>query len=307
MGGTGFIGGHLAEYFFAEGEISKGLFRKGTHLRIMDQCGVQCLEADLRDRHSLHEPLDMVDVVYSIASPPPGLSREEYSEFNRVGLGNLLAEAHEHGVKTFVHLSCLDVYGFRPGGLIEGGRSPRPSEDYQVSKLEGERIVTEFGRSHPEIEVRVVRAARAVGSRDAIIVTPMLKMIERGRVILPQGSSTRSSVAHPKDVAQALLRAANSKVGSPLQIKSFDVSLDELAKSLVKASGKNVEIRQHGVFSGNSSVPRRAAEAMGAGLTLEVQEDWKAVGYSPAFDLEKTVTEVSAWRNKEPWVTKDLA
>lgn len=307
VGGTGFIGGHLAEYFFAEGEISKGLFRKGSHLRIMDQCGVQCLEADLRDRQSLHEPLDMVDVVYSIASPPPGLSRQEYSEFNRVGLGNLLAESHEHGVKTFVHLSCLDVYGFRPGGAIEGGRPPHPSDDYQSAKLEGELVVTEFGESHPELQVRVVRAARAVGSRDTTIVTPILKMIERGRVILPQGSSTRSSVAHPKDVAQALLRVANSRIGSPLRIKSFEVSLEELAKSLVKASGKSVEIRQQGVFSGGSSITRHAAEAMRAGLTLGVQEDWKAVDYSPAFDLEKTVTEVSAWRNKEPWVTKDLA
>ena len=72
VGGTGFIGGHLAEYFFKEGEISKGIFRKGSHLRIMDQCGIQCIEADVMDRHTLHEPLDMVDVVYNLASPPPG-------------------------------------------------------------------------------------------------------------------------------------------------------------------------------------------------------------------------------------------
>jgi nucleoside-diphosphate-sugar epimerase len=307
VGGTGFIGGHLAEYFFAEGEISKGVFRKGSHLRIMDQCGIQCLEADIGDRHSLHEPLDAVDVLYFLASPPPGRTREEYSEFNRVGLGGMLEEAHEHGVKTFVYLSCLGVYGLRPGGPIEKGRLPRPSDDHESSKLEGEGMVRDFGKRHPELQVRVVRAARTIGSRDPAIVTPILKMVGRGRVILPQGSSARNSVTHPKDVAQALLRAANSQIDAPLQVKSFDVSLEELAESLVRASGKSVEIKRQGVLSGKSLVARDAAEAMGGGLTLEEQDLWKTVAYSPVFDLEKTVAEVSAWHNKEPWVTRDPA
>jgi len=90
VGGTGFIGGHLAEYFFAEGEISKGIFRKGSHLRIMDQCGIQCIEADIMDRHTLHEPLDMVDVVYNLASPPPGRGHGDMkstSSSTRMGSG----------------------------------------------------------------------------------------------------------------------------------------------------------------------------------------------------------------------------
>ena len=87
VGGTGFIGGHLAEYFFAEGEISKGIFRKGSHLRIMDQCGIQCLEADLLDKESLHEPLEMVNVVYNLASPTPDHEGQE-GDFLEV-IGNL--------------------------------------------------------------------------------------------------------------------------------------------------------------------------------------------------------------------------
>ncbi|HKT21556.1 MAG TPA: hypothetical protein VJR06_02890, partial [Nitrososphaerales archaeon] len=59
------------EYLFQQGEISKGVFRMGSHLKIMDTNGVQGLEADLTDHHSLHEAMEGVDVVYNLASPMP--------------------------------------------------------------------------------------------------------------------------------------------------------------------------------------------------------------------------------------------
>lgn len=308
VGGTGFIGGHLSEYFFAQGEISKGIFRKGSHLKIMDQCGIQCIEADIADRHSLHEPLDMVDVVYNLASPPPGRRREEYVRFNEIGLRNLLEEAHEHGVKSFVHLSTLDVYGFGSGRSVGAGRVPRPSGEYQNSKLEGERIVAEFGRTNPELQVRVVRAAKAVGSREPGVVVPILTMAERGQVILPPSSSARFSMSHPKDIAQALLKAAAS-AGDPglLQVKSFDASIDELANAILGSIGKRAELKRQGVFSGKSLVEQYAADEIKAGLSLEEQDSPRKIGYAPAFSLEKLATEVSEWYRKEPWVTQDLA
>ena len=89
------------------------------------------------------------------------------------------------------------------------------------------------------MKVRIVRAAKAVGSRDTTIVIPILKMIERGKVVLPSGGSVKMSFTHPKDVAQALLKAATSAGDwTPYLVKSFDVSLGELAKALVRASGK---------------------------------------------------------------------
>ncbi len=272
----------------------------------MDQCGIQCLDADIMDRHTLHEPLQMVDVVYNLASPPPGRTHEEYARFNNEGLRNLLEEAVEHGTKTFVHLSTLDVYGFGMGRTITKERLPQPTDDYQRAKLDGEAIVAEFGRAHPELQVRIVRAAKAVGSRETTIVTPILKMIGQGKVVLPSGGSARLSVTHPKDVAQALLRAASS-VGdwTPYQIKSFDVSADELTGALMKAIGKTAEVRHQGVFSGKSLVAQYAADVIKAGLTLEEQDSSKRIAYSPVFDLDKVVTEVSAWYRKEPWVTKD--
>ena len=61
LGATGFMGGHLVEYLFKQGEISRGTFRAGSHLKILDSSGVQGVEADLLDHHSLHEALEGVE------------------------------------------------------------------------------------------------------------------------------------------------------------------------------------------------------------------------------------------------------
>jgi hypothetical protein len=87
-------------------------------------------------------------------------------------------------------------------------------------------------------------------------------------------------------------------------VKSFDLSVDELARSLVSAGGKNVEVKQQGVFSGRGLIAQYPAEEIKAGLTLAEEDSAKKLAYSPAFSLEKVVMEVSAWYRKEPWVTK---
>jgi nucleoside-diphosphate-sugar epimerase len=278
----------------------------------MDKCGVQCLEADLMDRRTLHEPLDMVDVVYNLASPPPGRPQEEYHKFNNEGLKNLLEEANEHGVKTFVHLSTLEVYGFGQKTAIEEGAPVSPTNQYQRAKLESERIICDFAKtSGSEMKVRVVRAARAIGSRDGTLATPLLKMIEGGKVVLPSGSFAKVSFSHPKDIAQALLRSAssNGKGAETLLVKSFDASIEEVSGALIRASGKPAVVKRSGVFSGKTLLPAYTVEQLRAGLTLSdnLQQSWKKVNYVPVYGPEEVAADIAEWYRKEPWTTEDLA
>jgi len=304
VGGTGLIGGHLAEYFFKEGEISKGIFRKGSHLKIMDQCGVQCLEADLNDRNTLHEPLDMVEAIYNLASPPPTARDEEFAKFGK-GLNNLLEEANEHGVKTFVHLSCLDVYGNT--GPITDRTVPNPKDGYQRAKLDAENTVIAFGQKNPDLKMRVVRAARVVGPRDKTITVPILRMAESGKVLLPREASKPMALSHPKDLAQALLRAASYSGGiQSVLVKSFDASLEEYSKAILAASSKKAEIKQAGLMSGKTIIPEYAQGQIRALRTIGNQDSWSKMGFAPSYTVQRTAEEVSEWLRKDPWATKDL-
>ena len=301
VGATGFIGGHLVEYLFQQGEISKGIFRKGSHLKIMDANGVQGIEADLSDRHSLHDAMEGVDVVYNLASPMPD-SDSGFFSTGTEGLLNLLEVAAEAKAKSFVHLSTLDVHGF--GTRKVSLHDPfKPSNAYQRSKAEAERLLQEFSKRSSQPKVTIIRSAKAVGSRDESLVVPILRMIEAEKVMLPAGALM--SYSHPIDIAQAMYKSAlgQSPTGSHYLIKSFDATPEELARGVASAVGCAVEFRRQGLFS-SSSLPKYTAEQLKASMRIDLQPNWKEFGYAPQYDLPKTCEEIANWYRKEPWVAE---
>ena len=301
VGATGFVGGHLVEYLFQQGEISKGIFRKGSHLKILDSNGVQGMEADLLDHHSLHEAMEGVDIVYNLASPMPD-SDQDFLKANTEGLLNLLEVATEAKAKTFVHLSTLDVFGF--GAKTVTPSSPmNPSTEYQKSKAEAERILGEFAKRTASPRVTVVRAAKAVGSRDESFVVPVLRMAKAGKVALPGGG--KMSFSHPRDVAQAMYKAAVGQLptGGMYMVKSFDSSAEDLARGIVTAVGKQAEVRKQGLFSG-SALPKYTADQIRGSLRMDEQPNWKELGFVPQFNIQTTCSEIAGWYSKEPWVAE---
>lgn len=302
VGATGFVGGHVVEYLFQQGEISKGIFRKGSHLKIMDASGVQGIEADLLDHHSLHEAMEGVDVVYNMASPMPGADAE-FMKINSEGLLNLLEVATEAKAKAFVHLSTLDVYG---AAKSIGPSTPfAPSDEYQRSKAESERLLQEFSRRNPQTRVGIIRAARAVGSRDESLVVPLLRMLDSGKATLPSGGTM--SFAHPRDIAQAMFQAATVSLptGRAFLVKSFDSTPEELAVGIATAVGAKAEVKRQGPLS-SSGFPKYTTEQLKSSLRIDDQADWKELGYLPKFDLRATCEEIAAWFKKEPWAIETV-
>jgi len=290
----------VVEFLFQQGEISKGTFRKGSHLKIMDANGVQGMEADLLDHHSLHEAMEGVDTVYNMASPMPG-EDSDFIKINTEGALNLLEVAVEMGVKTFAHLSTLDVCGFSRRELSDTS-APNPVGEYQKAKAEAERILMESSRRSPLPRIVVVRAARAFGSRDESLAIPLLRMANAGKVVLP--GSRVMSFSHPLDVAQAMYRAATGTVasGSVFLLKSFDASPDELARGLVASLGATAEVRKEGLFS-KSTLPPYTVDQLKAALVIDSQPRWSELGYKPEFNMHSACEEVAKWYRKEPWAT----
>jgi len=303
VGATGFVGGHLVEYLFQQGEISKGVFRKGSHLKILDTNGVQGIEADLFDHHSLHEAMEGVDTVYNLASPMPDTD-SEFMRANTEGILNLVEVAAEAKAKSLVHLSTLDVFGFG-SRKVSPGDPYKPSKGYQSSKAEAERLLQEFSKRNSLPRIVVIRSARAVGSRDSSLVVPILRMIEDNRVVLPP--SGPMSFSHPRDVAQAMYKAATGLVptGSSFLVKSFDSTPEEIARGIASSLGKRVDVKKQGLLAG-SRLPRYSSDQLKASTRIDIQTSWKDLGYAPAYDLNMTCEEIANWYKKEPWVVESL-
>jgi nucleoside-diphosphate-sugar epimerase len=268
----------------------------------MDLNGVQGVEADLLDHHSLHEAVEGADTIYSMASPRP--DEDEDFRINVEGVVNLLEVARESQVKTIVHLSTLDVYGFGAGSVSDSSE-PKPGGRYQISKLQADRTFLEFAKHEQEPRVTIIRPARAFGSRDPTLTTPLLRMIESAKVVVP--NSRTMSVSHPRDIAQAMFLAATKSVptGRVYLVKSFDASASELARGIADSLGKPVELKGQSLLS-KGGLPRYSSEQLRASVFLEPQSSWTELGYSPQYDLQKACDEVAAWYRKEPWALENL-
>ena len=288
----------MVEYLFQRGEISKGTFRKGSHLKIMDANGIQGMETDLLDHHSLHEAVEGADTVYNMASPMPG-EDSDFIKVNTEGVLNLLEVATEMGVKTFIQLSTLDVCGFSKRDVSDAS-APEPVGEYQKAKAEAERLLMESSKRSPLPRIVIIRAARAVGSRDGSFTIPLLRMIKAGRVVLP--SSGPMSFTHPVDVAQAMYKAATGRIssGSSFLVKSFDASPDELARGLIASLGARAEVRKEGLFS-KPSLPPYTTNQLKAALRIDSQPRWTELGYKPEFNAQAACDEIAKWYTKEPW------
>ena len=301
VGATGFIGGHLVEYLFQQGEISKGTFRKGAHLKVLDQSGVQLIESDLLDHHSLHEAAEGADVVFSLASPMPG-DGEDFKKVNSEGLLNLLEVSQEMKVKSLVHLSTLDVLGFG-AGEVTAENAPDPAGDYQTAKAGAERLLMEHAKRNPMPRIVIIRAAKAVGPGEPSFINPALRMMASGKVVVPR--SRMMSWTHPRDIGQAMLKAAlsSSASGRVYLLKSFDSTAEDLARNLVGAVGSSASVGTAGVFS-KSGVTPYAADQVRASLRFQDQASWNELPYRPEFDEKRTCEEIALWHKKEPWAAE---
>jgi nucleoside-diphosphate-sugar epimerase len=187
--------------------------------------------------------------------------------------------------------------------MISPGDPIRPASGYQRSKAEAERLLQEFSKRNPQTRVVIIRAAKAVGSRDESLVVPLLRMIEAGKVVVPSGGLM--SYSHPRDVAQAMYRATLGQCasGSSFLVKSFDSTPRDIAQGIASAIGRQVSLKKEGFFSG-PSVPRYTSEQLRASARIDVQPSWKELGYVPQYDLLKTCEEIASWYKKEPWVAE---
>ena len=109
-GVTGTLGGRVASKFLKHGASIKGLVRNESNLDLISGLEVQIVQGDLLNRNSLYKALKDVDIVIHCAAYL-GEDEEEAVNSNVLGVENIASISLELGIKKFIHLSTLAVYG----------------------------------------------------------------------------------------------------------------------------------------------------------------------------------------------------
>lgn len=255
-GASGFLGGRLVEVLSERGTAVRGATRLLSRARQLP--GVEWVQCDLAREDQIRSALCDVDTVFHCAAlcGAPG-TLKEYEEANVEGTLRLLQLSADAGVRNFVYVSSMSVYGTPrdPNSSLDESapmdeRAPERGA-YTRSKLAADRAVLDFARRH---RTRAHRWPRVIVLRPGTIYGPGAK-VPVGRFQLPSPNARPLVVGSPRipaglvyvdDVVDGMLAAAQSDVptGSVYNlVDSADCDQEQLARTLHQVSGGKIRPR----------------------------------------------------------------
>ena len=125
-----------------------------------------------------------------------------------LGTKLVLEAALRAGVKRFVHLSTVQVYGSLPDGDLDETMPKRYFGDsYSDSKLDAEEVALEYFAKHG-LPVVILQPTVVYGPNSLIWTTYLLSSLRRERHILVDNGDGYCNAVYVDDVIDAILLAA---------------------------------------------------------------------------------------------------
>ena len=313
-GGAGFIGGHLADAFLADGHdvtvldnfepfYAEGIKRHTLELHratAAEHDGTyRFVEGDVRDVDHVTALVADVDVVVHQAAQAGVRTSVEnprhVTDINVDGTVNVLQASAEADVDRVILASSSSVYG-KPQSLPYTEDHPtEPVSPYGVTKLTQEHMARVYTELH-DLPTVCLRYFTVYGPRmrPNMAISNFVSRCLNGEspVIYGDGAQTRdfTYVADVVDANRTLLDS-DAADGDVLNIGSSDtISIQELAETVRDQLAPDLSIEYE---------PAREADAEHTHASVEKARE--RIGYEPTRTISEGVSEFIAWyeRNRE--------
>jgi dihydroflavonol-4-reductase len=161
-GATGFVGGHVARCYAAEGASLRLLTRQTSRLDSLAGIDAEMVTGDLREPAKLRCALEGCDALVHVAADYRLWVRdpEQMYAANVTGTRELLKLAREVGVQRVVYTSSVATMGFKSDGTIVNEETPVSLTD----------VIGHYKRSKFLGELEAIQAAKA--GQHVIILNP---------------------------------------------------------------------------------------------------------------------------------------
>lgn len=206
-GGTGFIGGRLAERLHLECHARvRVLVHQWTRAAWIARYPVELVPGEITEPAAVRAAVRDCAIVFHCASG--GTDSASYFATNVAGTRCLLEAAGEQSLERFVHVSSAVVHGLETDGTLNESSPFRPSaHPYTASKIKGEETVWEFARRR-SFPVTVIRPAFVWGPRGSQFTVGPVQAMAAGRFALVDHGRPESPTVYVDHLVDALLLAA---------------------------------------------------------------------------------------------------
>lgn len=166
-------------------------------------------------------------------------SREQFMKLNAILPVELAKKAKAEGVRTFINMSSLIIYGemseIGSGELITGKTVPTPAGIYGESKLAGEKALNEL--DDERFSIAIVRSP-LVYNEYAIDNFLKLKKFALTYPIFPKMNNERSMIYSDNLCELVKLIAENKSSGYFYPQQEVHICTSKLVKDIATAAGK---------------------------------------------------------------------
>ncbi len=212
-GATGLLGSHIVEKLRAAGEPVRALVRPSSDRNWLQSQNVEFAEGELTDQDALSRACDGVHTVYHSAAKVGDWGPwEEFQRYTIDGTRNMLDAAVAAGVKRFLHISSISVFGYYTEPITLDETSPTAFGLYKWAYYSRSKHIVEemVKRYHAEgkITVTVIRPAWIYGPRDRASIARLYRMIKTGRAKILGKGDNRLNLVYAGNVAEAAIKAA---------------------------------------------------------------------------------------------------
>lgn len=242
-GANGCTGSRLANELALLGHQVRAFVRRTSNLELLDkkllsQGNLQLCYGDLCDSESVDKAVDGVQHVYHIAAlyRTAKFPDEAYWNVNVEGTRRILAAASKHSVQRVLHCSTIGVHGGVKEVPATEDSDFAPSDIYQVTKLEGEKLAqSAIARGEP---VTIVRPAGIYGPGDTRFLK-LFALIRKRRFVMFGSGKTLMHLVFIDDLVRGMIQAVEHPggLGKTLILAGEEyVSLNSLVELVAAAT-----------------------------------------------------------------------
>ena len=244
-GGTGFLGRSLVAALRQRGQGVRVLVRSGREdsAAAVAALGAVPVAADLLDPGALRRAMGEATVVFHLAGRllRPGVPEETYQSVHVEGTRSVLQACQAlPGLRAVVHCSTTGVLGTTGDEPADEERPARPTNVYERTKAEGERIALEAAARG--LPVVVARPSLVYGPGDLHLLG-WFRAIERGYYRVVGRGDGRLHPVYVDDVTDGLLRCADEEGGAGRAyhlVGERPLPIRELAEAIAAALGRTL-------------------------------------------------------------------
>jgi nucleoside-diphosphate-sugar epimerase len=208
-GGTGFVGGAVAQRLRSESCTVRTLVRRNSETAALTAAGCELRIGDITDAASVQQAMEGANaVVHCAAFASDWGPRETFVQVNVEGSRHIFDAALQSDVKRLVHFSTSDVFGITTDGRVIDDSFPLKGTGFPYSdtKAEADRMALRYAQERG-LPVVVIRPTWIYGPTDRTFLPELVDAMRKHEMVFFGSPDNTIPLCYIDNLVDAVLLA----------------------------------------------------------------------------------------------------